>query len=44
MNEHGVTKDQIAENYVQIGNRMLVVRSLDMFALTIHTTREGASN
>lgn len=40
MNEHGVTKDQIAENYVQIGNRMIVIRSLDMFALTIHTTEK----
>ncbi|KAL5673755.1 hypothetical protein ACJX0J_018061, partial [Zea mays] len=38
LNEHGVTKGHIPETYTQVGNRMSGNMSLDMFALTEHTT------
>lgn len=38
LNEHGVTKGHIPETYTQVGIRMSGNMSLDMFALTEHTT------
>jgi hypothetical protein len=38
LNEHGVTKGHIPETYTQVGIRMSDNMSLEMFALTEHTT------